>query len=244
MTDKPRYRIECVNENSLLIHFGTAIDVKWPAIIAEASQTIHKKLSQYITDIVPSYTTQLICVDTHKISLLSFMQLLNEELQNWQADNRISKDVIRLPTSPLIEIPVFYGAKVAPDLAKVAGYAGLTEAEVIQLHSSKIYTIFTIGFAPGFAYMGVIDKKIAAPRLATPRAQVAAGSVGIAGEQTGIYPRQSPGGWNIIGQTPVNMLQLDENNCLDCPLVAGHRVKFNPIDERQFLALGGSINNV
>jgi KipI family sensor histidine kinase inhibitor len=128
-----------------------------------------------------------------------------------------------------VEIPVRYGGDQGPDLENLAGLTGLTKAEVIHLHSSAEYTVCFIGFLPGFPYLSGMDPRLAAPRLATPRQLVPAGSVGIAGSQTGIYPLDSPGGWRIIGRTT---LTIFDPHCEPTTLLkAGDRIKFIPVAE-------------
>jgi inhibitor of KinA len=123
-----------------------------------------------------------------------------------------------------IEIPVTYGGASGPDLAAVAGFANCSEAEVVRLHTAITYRVYMLGFLPGFAYMGSVDPRIAMPRLETPRMRVDAGSVGIAGEQTGIYPCATPGGWRIIGRTPEKVFDIRRTNPF--ALQAGDHVKF------------------
>lgn len=239
----PQYTVECVSENSALVHFGDTIENALPPIIAGANKYIQKKLNTYITDVIPSYTTLLICVNTNSISLFNFSQLLKQELQCWQHQYSMNDRAALISENQLIEIPVFYNPKVAPDLARLASECNLTINEVIDYHSNSIYTVFTIGFLPGFAYMGCVNEKIAAPRLSSPRQSVAKGSVGIAESQTGIYPRKSPGGWNIVGKTPIDMLNIGADFNLHSPLSSGNRVKFMPINEKKFLMLGGDLLN-
>jgi len=122
--------------------------------------------------------------------------------------DRLDREAAREAPEPAraaspIRIPVCYGGEFGPDLAEVARFAGMSEAEIIELHSAPVYRVFMLGFVQGFAYLGTVDPRIAAPRRATPRVRVAAGSVGIAGLQTGIYPSESPGGWQLVGRTPV-----------------------------------------
>lgn len=127
----------------------------------------------------------------------------------------------------LIEIPVCYDPSLGIDLAQVAHSSNLSIEAFIQLHSEKVYTVYCLGFLPGFAYMGDVAKSIQVPRHASPRAKVLAGSVGIAGKQTGIYPLTSPGGWQIIGRTPLKI--FDPNRAALTLFKAGDQVKFNPI---------------
>lgn len=135
----------------------------------------------------------------------------------------------------LVKIPVCYHPSVAPDLAHMAAQTELTEAEIIQLHCQPIYKVYLIGFLPGFPYMASVNKAIQFPRKTTPRALVPAGSVGIAGEQTGIYPLNSPGGWQLIGKTP--LILFDMRKEMPCLLQPGDTVQFYPIELAEFLSI-------
>ncbi|RWZ58134.1 5-oxoprolinase subunit PxpB [Halobacillus fulvus] len=141
----------------------------------------------------------------------------------------------RANSSRTIEIPVCYGQKYGPDLAHVAERNDLSEEEVIHLHTNGDYLVYMIGFAPGFPYLGGMDKRIQAPRKPDPRLRIPAGSVGIAGEQTGVYPLETPGGWQLIGQTPLRLFRPEDAS--PSLLKAGDRIRFVEISEREFLRL-------
>ena len=132
----------------------------------------------------------------------------------------------------IVEIPVFYGGELGPDLDFVANYNQLSSEEVVKIHSSEEYLIYMIGFTPGFPYVGGMSEKIATPRLQTPRTKIPAGSVGIAANQTGIYPVESPGGWQLIGRTPLQLFDYRKENPF--LLDAGHYLSFKPIDQSEF----------
>lgn len=125
------------------------------------------------------------------------------------------------------------------DLAEMSNIDGICIEKIIQLHSETIYDVYALGFAPGFAYLGKVNKRIATPRKKSPRLKVPKGSVGIADEQTAIYPSDSPGGWNIIGRTPVDLVNYQHSP--PCLMQVGDRIKFNPIEKDEFLSLGGKI---
>lgn len=140
-----------------------------------------------------------------------------------------------MPPSNVLEIPVLYGGEYGPDLEFVAKHAGKTAEEVIQIHTSTEYLIYMLGFTPGFAYLGGMDESIATPRLKQPRVKIPAGSVGIAGSQTGVYPIDSPGGWQLIGQTPVRM--YDPTRQEPILVKAGDYVRFCAITPFEFKAI-------
>lgn len=133
------------------------------------------------------------------------------------------------------EIPVCYGGEFGPDLAEVADYHGLRAEEVIEIHTAPQYLVYMIGFAPGFPYLGGMSPAIATPRLAEPRSKIPAGSVGIAGAQTGIYPLESPGGWRIIGRTPLSLFTVEREP--PSLLKAGDQVRFRPISRDEYVAI-------
>ena len=151
----------------------------------------------------------------------------------------IHYDPCLLSYEELLEIPVLYGGEMGPDLAHVAEHAGLSEAEVIKLHSEPEYLIYMLGFTPGFTYLGGLNPKLETPRLETPRVLIPAGSVGIAGKQTGIYPIASPGGWQLIGRTPVRMYDPDR----EVPMLprAGQYIHFSPITEEEYRKIEAEI---
>jgi KipI family sensor histidine kinase inhibitor len=202
----------------------------------EISLEIHQKVRKYlkaleegnvpgVTELVPTYCG----INIYYNPLESSYDLIMTEL------TRLSGSFLEMepPRPQVVEIPTCYEGKFGTDLAFVAEHNGLTPPEVIQLHSQPEYLIYMLGFSPGFCYLGGLPKKIATPRLAQPRAHIPAGSVGIAGSQTGIYPVESPGGWRIIGKTPIQLYNpYRENNQI--LLKAGDYIKFVPISEDEF----------
>jgi KipI family sensor histidine kinase inhibitor len=138
-----------------------------------------------------------------------------------------------------VVLPVYYAPESGEDLENLAAGAGLSTEEVIAIHSDTEYRVYAIGFAPGFAYLGQVDERIAAPRLATPRQRVPRGAVAIADRQTAVYPAVSPGGWNLIGRCPLRMFDPDAQPSM--PVTVGDRVRFEPVSRARFLELGGSL---
>ncbi len=189
-------------------------------------QALAQKEISGIEECVPTYRSLLIRYNPLKISyeelVFQIRDLENSIPQTVFKEERVKKKVI----------PVVYGGKYGPDLKNVAETHGLTEEEVIHIHSAKPYRVYMIGFVAGFPYLGVVDDTIATPRLKTPRIRVPAGSVGIAEKQTGIYPCEAPGGWQIIGRTPLKL--FDPFKQPPTLLKPGDTVKFKPITEREF----------
>jgi KipI family sensor histidine kinase inhibitor len=169
-----------------------------------------------VTDFSPAYASILIRFDP----LRTDHAALGAQVQELSADLGDTA----LPEPPIVEIPVHYGGEDGPDLEAVARFADLTPGEVVALHAGTIYDVYFLGFTPGFAYLGTVPDRIACPRLETPRRAVPAGSVGIAGGQTGVYPASTPGGWRLIGRTTVPMFDAARQPM--SRLAIGDRVRF------------------
>jgi len=218
--------------DSLIIYFGDKIDKKINQKVRDSFFALKEAKLDEILDLIPSYTSILIKFDifkfTHKELLSKVEHILNS-----------NKKLNISSYSKVVKIPVYYDLSVGFDLERVARINNLTIKDVIKYHTSKEYLVYAIGFAPGFAYMAEVDNKISTPRLATPRAKVPKGSVGIANNQTAVYPKDSPGGWNIIGKCPIEMFSKEYNNF--SYLSVGDRVVFEPISKDEFLRLGGKI---
>ncbi|HDS1737034.1 5-oxoprolinase subunit PxpB [Pseudomonas sp. BP8] len=212
--------------DSLMVRLFDAIDeANMPWILA-ASQRLNSAFGQHLVDLVPSYTTLMVQFD---LSPAQARALIDQALAGLQPDTG--------STGRRHEIPVWYHSSVGPELPLLAARAGMSEAEVIRLHSEREYPVFALGFAPGFGFMGLVDERLASPRLSTPRKRVAAGSVGIAERQTAAYPAVSPGGWNLIGRTPVRLFDRERDGY--SLLQPGDRVRFVAIEHAQFIDLGG-----
>lgn len=214
-------------DSSVLIVFGQEIS---PEINAQITALVHMMKAQHIegvTDMIPAFASLLINYDPRVISydVLSarLEKLLKLEISGQASDSRI------------YEIPVCYGGAYGPDLQAIADHAGLSPEEVIQIHSSRDYLIYMLGFLPGFSYLGGLDERIHTPRLANPRIRIPAGSVGIGGSQTGIYPLDSPGGWQLLGLTPVKT--YDPSREVPILFEAGDYIRFVPVSEEEFLEI-------
>lgn len=220
-------RIESAAIDSLMVRLFDQIDeANMPWLIAAAEQ-LRDAFGAQLIDLVPSYTTLLLHYDLHVLSEADAIALIHSCLHNLQP--------LTNETGTLHAIPVWYHQSVGPELTSIAQRAGLSPEQVIEQHCSRDYPVFTLGFAPGFAYMGLVDEALASARLATPRQRVPKGSVGIAERQTAIYPLTSPGGWNLIGRCPLTLFSADHGSLLQ----PGDRVRFVSIDHAEFIRLGG-----
>lgn len=222
-TDINSVQIHPLSDRSLLVHFGNSISPGINDRVLFLHNILKSHAFEGFIESVPAYASMAVFYDTFKIrmagisSAYEFAKKKVEELLKMQHD-------LIMPLNEVINIPVYYGGENGPDISIVAALHQLTTEEVIRLHCSTIYRVYMIGFTPGFAYMGPVDKRIVTPRKDKPRILVPAGSVGIAGEQTGVYPMDSPGGWQIIGRTSRSL--FDKNSSTPCLLKAGDRVQF------------------
>jgi KipI family sensor histidine kinase inhibitor len=215
------------SDSSLLIVFGNAISPQLHARVIGLFQALRAKPDPRIRNLHPGYTSVLIDFDPLQTSHEELAEIV-AQLTNAAA----SQDGGR---SNVVSIPVCYDAEFGPDLLELANYAKISPEEVIRLHSSATYLVYFLGFSPGFAYMGGLPEKLHMPRLATPRGQVAGGTVGIAGSQTGVYPVDSAGGWRLIGRTPWHL--FDPSTDPPTRLQPGDVVRFSAIDRATFNAM-------
>lgn len=206
-------------EDGIRVVFGKEIDEETNKKVINFYHALTLQKIKGIFEIIPSFTVCLIRFNAKYIEYNNLIKILKEI-------ESVGDKIIR-HEERFHEIPVRYGGEEGPDLSFVASHAGLTEEEVIEIHSSVVYRVFTIGFIPGFPYLGTLDKRISAPRLTTPRTKVPKGSVGIAQLQTGIYTFESPGGWQIIGRTDEQL--FDHKKPPYSLLQIGDRVKFIPV---------------
>ena len=229
MTQYPR--IIPAGDSALLIEFGDSIDYAINARVYALQRAIEASdINDAVEEFVPSYRSLLVEYDVTKFLHAEMRGRVAELVEHTAA-----------PTTSIVDsdqdahqIPVTYGGELGPDLETVAKHAGLSVDEVISIHSGADYHVFMLGFAPGFPYLGGMDERIACPRLATPRTLVPAGSVGIAEAQTGVYPNASPGGWQLIGRTP--MALFDVNTDPPVAMLPGTKVNFVPITHNEYEA--------
>lgn len=226
---KLQFQIEHSGPDAVLIRFGEQINTDLVPVIRAATKRLQHSLQEEIRGLVPSYTTLMLCYDPRKNDFPSIQEKIQQQLSELTFSSA--------QLGKLIEIPVWYHPDVGPDLQHVADYHQISIEQVIQRHTETTYQIFAIGFAPGFAYMGNVDKHLATPRLSSPRPNVVAGSVAIADQQTAVYPISTPGGWNILGRTTMKM--FDRESPKLCPVLPGDRVKFVSVSKNDFLLAGG-----
>jgi KipI family sensor histidine kinase inhibitor len=227
-------RVNLASENSVIVYFSERPCAKTSRLIANTSEQLKNKLSHKLIDLVPSYHSLLVVYNPLKINYLT----IKNEI--YSIASEIPSKVLSVGKS--IELPVYYSQESGPDLQRLADHANLTIDQVIALHQQTEYTVYAIGFAPGFAYLGEIDSRIAMPRLSTPRTSVPKGAVAIADRQTAVYPSQSPGGWNLIGLCPSPM--FDPSQQPSTLINVGDKVSFKGIDRNEFLQRGGLVESI
>lgn len=220
-------KVISASDSSLLIAFGNAISPELHARVIGLFQGLRARQDPRIRNLHPGYTSVLVDFDP--------LRMTHEELAEIVAQSQSAAGANAEARSNLVSVPVCYDVEFGPDLLDLATHASLSPDEVIRLHSSATYLVYFLGFSPGFAYMGGLPEKLHMPRLATPRGHVTAGTVGIAGSQTGIYPVDSAGGWRLIGRTPWRM--FDPKADPPTRLQPGDRVRFSPIDRAAFSAM-------
>jgi KipI family sensor histidine kinase inhibitor len=224
------FRVASVD--SLVIYFGDEIGSEVAKKVRQVFYSLKEIKVEGITELIPSYTSLMISYDFVQFSYEQICEKIENSLKDAQG-------FYKETDSRSIVLPVYYGEDVGLDLADMAKNKGMNTQEIIDIHSQQEYFVYAIGFAPGFPYMGEVDESIASPRLANPRAKVPKGSVGIADRQTAVYPRQSPGGWNIIGRTPTEMFDTSYQGF--SYFRVGDKVKFMPISKDEFIKQGGEL---
>ncbi len=207
-----------------MIRFQEEISPEIAAKVRQTAQALRGAGLDWISDIVPSYCEIMVNYDARRVAPAAALAELKAVVDN-AASSGASK-------ARLVRIPVCYGGEFGPDMGFVAEYTGISEDELIQIHSAPRYLTYMIGFTIGFPYLGGMDARLAVPRLEVPRQKVPAGSVGIAGKQTGIYSLDSPGGWQIIGRSPIKL--VDITKMPPAVLSAGDYLQFYPIDKAEF----------
>ncbi len=220
----PRTKIPA-GDSGVLAVCGSEISEQVNAQVMALDAAVQAAQLLGVVETVPTYAALLVTLDPLQTDADTLIPALR---RLWDALPPVSSTA----AGRLVEVPVCYGGDYGPDLAFVAQHAGLTEQQVIDIHCGRDYRIFMLGFLPGFPYLGGMDERIVCPRLQTPRTKIPAGAVGIGGKQTGIYPLASPGGWQLIGRTPLRLFDPAGGGKL--PYAAGDRIRFVPISPEKF----------
>jgi inhibitor of KinA len=228
------HRIYALNEQSLTIEFGEEINPAVNDQVMALHHALQKEPFRGFVESVPAYTTLTVYYDLFQIAKEKDFNStpVRQFVSNKIAEKLSLLALSRFPTLPVLEVPVCYDLSMAPDLPWVAEYCRLTIPEIIEIHSNEIYRVYMIGFIPGFPYLGMLPPELEVPRKMRPALSVAAGSVALAGRQTGIYPFNIPGGWQVIGRTPFSLFDVNREPC--CSLEVGQRIKFVPITLEEF----------
>ena len=222
-------RVEVVAVDCLMVRlFDEIAEANMPWMLA-ASDNLRAAFGAQLIDLVPSYTTLMVHYDVLALNPAQARELIAGALIDLSPNTRAS--------GQRHVLPVWYDLSVGPELSLLAKRSGLAVSEVIRLHSEHEYQVFALGFAPGFAFMGLVEEVLATPRLNTPRKKVAAGSVGIAERQTAAYPVVSPGGWNLIGRTPARLFDRERDGY--SLMQPGDTVRFAAVEHAEFIRLGG-----
>ena len=231
MYDKVKFLT--AGDSAIVMEFGDTIEKEINARIAAVVENLKNKKIDGILDILPTYRSILINYDPVKISYGEMMDILKGLSKT---DSNKQSDEVRL-----IEIPTLYGGEYGPDIDFVAENAKMSKEEVIKIHSGTDYLVYMMGFIPGFTYLGGLDERIATPRLKSPRLKIDPGSVGIAGSQTGMYPLESPGGWQLIGRTPLKL--FDDTKEPPVFIQAGDYIRYVPIDQKEYDRIKNEVEN-
>ena len=224
-------KIEIAGQNAFIVYFAEQTSAAVSAQIQAAVIRIGSNMQDDIIDLVPSYASLLVIFDIDRVDHFEVRQKLRLALTDL--------DGVDAAAGQLVTLPVYYSLESGPDLEIIAERGNISVDEVINIHQQQEYRVYAIGFAPGFAYLGEVDERIAAPRLATPRQKVPRGAVAIADRQTAVYPAVSPGGWNLIGLCPTRMFNPAADPSM--PVKTGDRIRFTAISRDEYLAQGGEL---
>jgi inhibitor of KinA len=238
MDSTPPYTIYPCGDHAITIDFGNVID----ETINEYVHGLFNQLKQQtiigVKDVIPAYSSVTVVYDVIAIRYLYPSDTAYNTVLKIIEGALIKTQIANKESTAIIKIPVCYDPIFALDLIEMAAHKDISTEDIVQMHCSRTYNVFMLGFLPGFAYMGILPTTLEMPRKSNPRTKVPAGSIGIAGKQTGIYPFESPGGWNIIGRTPLKM--FDSNRQDAALLQPGQQVQFYPIGMEQFNTIKAS----
>ncbi|MFA5631765.1 MAG: 5-oxoprolinase subunit PxpB [Porticoccaceae bacterium] len=223
--------IRNAGENAIILYFGAVPGPETLAQVRRAVALLEREDALPLLDLIPSYASLVVVYRPELIARSKLRKIIKDILE--------STDIKIDNSGNLISLPAYYATESGADLEAVAVAAQLSVDDVIQLHSEREYLVYTVGFAPGFAYLGDVDPRLSLPRRATPRLSVPQGSIAIALTQTAVYPRTSPGGWHLIGRCPLPL--FDPHRKPPMPIAVGDTVKFRPVSKREFVRLGGTL---
>lgn len=228
--DRP-VRFLPAGDRALVVEFGNEIAPAIHARVRALTQALQVRPIRGVVEVVPTYRSLLVYFDPMQVDPAALEQALLDRIRQ--------REALQLPQPTVTVIPVCYGGEFGPDLPFVCEHTGLSADEVIRIHTGRDYLIYMLGFTPGFPYLGGMDERIAAPRLESPRTKIPAGSVGIAGRQTGVYPVESPGGWRIIGRTPIKL--YDPYREPPALLEPGNYVRFRAVTRAEYEAIAEQV---
>ena len=223
-------RIVSAGDSALVAEFENRIDPAINARVVSLAAALNGARASGVREIVPTYRSVTVYFDPLRTDQDALVAQINR---------LATEPVGDAAASTAHHVPVCYGGELGPDLDAIASRAGLTPAEVVSAHAARTYRVFMLGFLPGFAYMGAIDERLSVPRRSVPRTRVPGGSVEIAGTQTGIHPRDAPGGWHLLGRTPLRF--FDVTQIEPALLKPGDTVRFHPVDRQEFDRLSASV---